>query len=127
MSPENTRLADERLAQLVDTQYEVLAVGTWVCALLFYVVGDTGLTMLVIELGGYEVNPVARAFVDAAGYAGLVLQKSVVLGVLVAAWRTFPTVGNWSPDPWRIVVPATAATVGVYLVGEHVENLATLL
>jgi hypothetical protein len=50
--------------------------------------------------------------VNAAGYAGLVVQKAIALGVLWGIWRFYSTVGGLSRDPWRLVVPAVAAVRG---------------
>lgn len=108
-------------------QYRALVIGLWSCTVLFYGLGDTGLTMVVHQLGGFEVNPVARSFLRTAGYAGLVVQKTLVLGVLAALWRYYPTVGDLSPDPWRLIVPILAATRGAYLVSIHVHNIGVLL
>lgn len=110
-----------------DEQYRLAAVALWQLVLVFYVVGDTGLTAVVLELGGYEASPVARAFVDALGYVGLVVQKALVLVVLGLLWRYYPAIGVDSPDPWRLVVPAIPVLRGIQLVGIHLSNVAVLL
>lgn len=108
-------------------QYRAVVVLLWGCTFLFYGLCDTGLTIVVHYLGGFEVNPVARAFLRAAGYAGLVVHKTIVLGVLAALWHHYPTVGGLSPDPWRLIVPVLAATRGAYLLTLHAHNIGVLL
>jgi hypothetical protein len=108
-------------------QYRAVVVVLWGFTALFYGLGDTGLTVVVQQLGGFESNPVARGFLRKAGYVGLAVHKALVFLVLAALWRYYPTVGAFSPDPWRLVVPALAATRGAYLVGLHAHNISVLL
>ncbi|MFB6152294.1 MAG: hypothetical protein ABEJ40_10865 [Haloarculaceae archaeon] len=108
-------------------QYRLATFALWQLVVLFYVLGDTGLTAVVLELGGFEASPVARAFVDAFGYLGLVLQKALALAVLWLLWRYYPAVGVDSPDPWRLVVPLIPFLRGVQLVAIHLSNIAVLL
>lgn len=109
-----------------DEQYRLATVALWQLVLVFYVVGDTGLTTVVLELGGYEANPVARAFVDALGYVGLVVQKALVLVILGLFWKYYPAIGVESPDPWRLVVPAIPVLRGIQLTAVHLSNVAAL-
>jgi hypothetical protein len=108
-------------------QYRAVVIVLWGCTVLFYGLCDTGLTIVVHYLGGFEVNPVARAFLRTAGYAGLVVHKAIVLGVLAALWQYYPTVGGLSPDPWRLIVPILAGTRGAYLLTLHAHNIGVLL
>jgi|GEM_PF-1464176 len=110
----------------VDPRYRPVTVGTWTLALLVYALGDTGLTTVVLALGGFEANPVARVFLAHLGYAGLVVQKGLAVGLLVGIWRYYPTVGDLSRDPWRLVVPTVAAARGLQLVAIHVSNVLAL-
>jgi len=82
---------------------------------------------VVLELGGYEAHPVARALLSWFGYAGLVVQKAVVLVLLLFCWRYYPAVGVDSPDPWRLVVPAIPFLRGIQLTALHVSNVVALL
>lgn len=107
--------------------YRLLALALWQLVVVLYVVGDTALTAVVLELGGFEANAVARFFIDALGYVGLVVQKGLALACLAVLWRFYPTVGVDSPDPWRLIVPAIPVFRGVQLVAIHVENIAVLL
>ena len=111
----------------VDDRYRRATVAVWAAALLCYGLGDTGLTTVVLALGGFEVNPVARAFIAQLGYPGLAVQKGLVVAVLAGVWRHYPTVGGLSADPWRLVVPAVAAVRGVQLVVIHVSNVTALV
>lgn len=120
----------ERLARWVedaDPRYREPTLALWTLAVAAYVVGDTGLTVLVLELGGYEANPVARALLSWLGYAGLVVQKAAVLVLLVFCWRYYPAVGVDSPDPWRLVVPAIPFLRGIQLTTIHASNVVVLL
>lgn len=116
----------ERIAVSRD-EYTAVALAFWQLAIIFYFVGDTTLTAVVLSLGGFEANPVARAFVDALGYTGLVVQKVLAFAILAALWRFYPAVGVDSPDPWRLVVPAIPFLRGVQLVAIHVGNVLVLL
>jgi hypothetical protein len=109
-----------------DEQYRALSVALWQLVLVFYVFGDTGLTTVVLELGGFEANPVARAFVNALGYPGLLVQKALALAVLAGMWKYYPAIGVDSPDPWRLIVPAIPFLRGVQLVAIHCSNIAAL-
>jgi hypothetical protein len=114
------------LAEPAD-QYRLLAVVLWELALVVYVLGDTGLTTVVLSLGGFEASPVARAFLSTLGYAGLVVQKELALGLVAVVWTYYPTIGDISPDPWRLVVPAILVARGAQLVAIHLSNVAVLL
>ncbi|MEF8852346.1 MAG: hypothetical protein V5A28_08005 [Haloarculaceae archaeon] len=118
-------IAVERVA--VESRYDAVAFALWSLVFFLYAVGDTGLTTVVLELGGFEANPVAQVFVDTAGYAGLVVQKALAVGILWAVWRYYPTVGGLSKDPWRLVVPAIAAVRGAQLVLVHLEHISILV
>lgn len=74
-----------------------------------------------------EMNPVARAFIEILGYPGLAVQKGLAVGLLAVLWRYYPTVGDVSADPWRLMVPTIAAARGLQLVVIHVSNIAVLL
>jgi len=111
----------------VDPRYRPVTVGTWALALVVYALGDTGLTTVVLALGGFEASPVARAFLAHLGYAGLVVQKGLAVAVLVGIWRYYPTVGDRSRDPWRLIVPTVAAARGLQLVAIHVSNVLVLV
>ncbi|MFB6139707.1 MAG: hypothetical protein ABEJ26_04650 [Halosimplex sp.] len=111
----------------VDPRYRPVTAAAWGLALACYALGDTGLTTLVLALGGFEGNPVARAFLEALGYPGLAVQKALAVAALVAVWRHYPTVGGRSADPWRLMVPTVAAARGLQLVAIHLSNLAVLL
>ncbi|ELZ28908.1 hypothetical protein C475_04701 [Halosimplex carlsbadense 2-9-1] len=111
----------------VDPRYRPVTAGTWALALVVYALGDTGLTTAVLALGGFEANPVARAFLAHLGYAGLVVQKGLAVALLVGIWRYYPTVGGRSRDPWRLVVPTVAAARGLQLVAIHVSNVLALV
>lgn len=120
----------ERLISWADhaePRYREPTLALWALAVAVYGLGDTGLTIVVLELGGYEANPVARALLTQLGYAGLVLQKVVAFALLLLCWRYYPTVGDRSPDPWRLVVPAVPFLRGLQLVAIHVGNAAVLL
>lgn len=120
----------ERLIRWVEhaePRYREPTLALWTLAVAVYVVGDTGLTVLVLELGGYEANPVARALLSWLGYAGLIVQKAGVVTMLVLCWRYYPTVGVDSPDPWRLVVPAVPFLRGIQLIAIHVSNVVVLL
>ncbi|QPV61225.1 hypothetical protein I7X12_10610 [Halosimplex litoreum] len=111
----------------VDPRYRPVTAGTWALALVVYAVGDTGLTTVVLALGGFEANPIARAFLATLGYPGLVVQKGLAVALLVGIWRYYPTVGDASRDPWRLVVPTIAAARGLQLVAIHVSNVLVLV
>ena len=111
----------------VESRSDAAALALWSLVLVLYGVGDTGLTTVVLELGGFEASPVAQAFVNAAGYAGLVVQKALALGILWGIWRFYPTVGGMSRHPWRLVVPAIAAVRGAHLVSIHLEHVSILV
>lgn len=115
------------LYRQVHPRYRPVTVGVWGVVVVFYALGDTGLTTLVLAMGGFEMNPVARAFIETLGYPGLVVQKALAAGLLVGCWRYYPTVGEFSADPWRLVVPTIAAARGLQLVAIHVSNLIVLL
>jgi len=51
-------------------------------------VGDVVLTFAGLSLCFTEANPIARAFIDVAGHAGLVGLKLAALAVLFAVYRT---------------------------------------
>jgi hypothetical protein len=130
METNNTRARYERAASLLgvtDERYRPVAAALWGCTLLFYAVGDTGLTVVVLELGGVEANSVAQAFYAAGGYMGLVVQKLLALAVLWVIWRYYPAVGSASPDPWRLIVPAIPFLRGIQLVTLHTSNISALL
>ncbi|MFB6307945.1 MAG: hypothetical protein ABEH35_01320 [Haloarculaceae archaeon] len=110
-----------------DSQYRGITLALWELVVVFYVLGDTGLTTIVLELGGHEANTVARMFVSALGYPGLVVQKVVTVLVLLLLWRHYPTFGVSSPDPWRLIVPAIPVLRGIQLVAIHISNIAVLL
>jgi len=116
----------ERIAVSRD-EYTAVALATWQLAIVFYLVGDTTGTAIVLSLGGFEASPVARAFVDVLGYPGLVAQKILVFALLAALWRYYPAIGVDSPDPWRLIVPAIPLLRGVQLVAIHVSNAVVLL
>jgi len=105
----------------------MIVLGVWGSALLFYGFGDTGLTIVVHELGGFETNPIAQTFLQTFGYAGLIFHKMLIIGVLAALWHYFPTVSDLSPDPWRLIIPALATIRGISLVSIHVHNIGVLL
>jgi hypothetical protein len=111
----------------IESGYGAVTVALWGLVVGLYALGDTGLTTVVLELGGFEANPVARAFFETAGYAGLVVQKALAVGILWAIWRYYPTVGDLSPDPWRLVVPAIAAARGGQLVALHLQHISILV
>jgi len=111
----------------IGSGYGAVTVALWGLVVGLYAVGDTGLTTVVLELGGFEANPIGRAFVGVAGYAGLVVQKALAVGILWAVWRYYPTVGDFSPDPWRLIVPAIAAFRGGQLVVLHVQHISVLV
>jgi hypothetical protein len=54
---------------------------------LFAAVGDLLLTLLGLSLCFSEANPFARAFIDAAGGAGLAALKLAALGLLFGVYR----------------------------------------
>ncbi|WP_123535563.1 hypothetical protein [Halosimplex salinum] len=111
----------------VHPRYRPVTVGVWGFVLAFYGLGDTGLTTVVLALGGFEASPVARLFLDYLGYAGLVVQKGAAITLLALVWRYYPTVGGLSADPWRLVVPTLAAARGLHLVAIHLWNVAILV
>jgi len=111
----------------VDPRYRPVTAAAWALALACYAVGDTGLTTVVLALGGFEANPVARAFLAHLGYAGLVVQKGLAVALLAGVWRYYPTVGGHSRDPWRLVVPTVAAARGLQLIAIHCSNVLVLL
>lgn len=119
------RIAIERV--VIENRYDAAAFALWTLVLGLYAVGDTGLTTVVLELGGFEASPVAQVFVNTAGYAGLVVQKALAVGLLWAIWRYYPTVGGLSRDPWRLVVPAIAAARGGQLVVIHLQHISVLV
>ena len=118
-------IAIERVA--IESRYDATAFALWTLVVGLYALGDTGLTTVVLELGGFEASPVAQAFVNTAGYAGLVVQKALAVGILWAIWRYYPTVGGLSRDPWRLVVPAIAAVRGAQLVLLHLQHISILV
>lgn len=137
MSTESTAGAFERARQRADSiavervsvrsRYDAVAFALWTLVFGLYGLGDTGLTTVVLELGGFEASPVAQVFVNTAGYAGLVVQKALAVGVLWAIWRYYPAVGGLSRDPWRLVVPAIAAVRGAQLVLLHLQHISLLV
>jgi hypothetical protein len=127
MSSETVRQRLYRFDLGIADGYRAVVVALWVCTILFYGLCDTGLTIVVLHQGGVEINPVARAFLQTAGYAGLVVHKTIVLGVLGVLWQYYPTVGGLSPDPWRLVVPILAGTRGAHLLTLHAHNVGVLL
>lgn len=65
--------------------------GTVLWALVLgFALADTLLTVVGLELGLSEANPVARSMLSMFGVAGLVLLKGVSLGLLAAIVRTIP-------------------------------------
>ena len=113
--------------ELSPAEYRLIERSLWGFVVLFYAVGDTGLTTVVLELGGFEASPVATVFFQTAGYAGLVVQKVLAVGLLWLIWRYYPTVGGLSKDPWRLIVPGIAAVRGIQLVSLHLQNISILL
>jgi hypothetical protein len=111
----------------IESRYDAVAFALWTAVLALYALGDTGLTTVVLELGGFEASPVAQVFVNTAGYAGLVAQKVLAIGLLWAIWRYYPTVGELSRDPWRLIVPAIAAVRGGQLVLLHLQHISILV
>jgi len=122
-----TRMRAARWYRQIHPRYRVVTVGAWGLVFALYAVGDTGLTTLVLAMGGFEMNPVARAFIDVLGYPGLAVQKGIAVALLALIWRYYPTVGTLPADPWRLVVPTIAAARGLQLVLIHASNIAVLL
>lgn len=119
--------ARETLPTVDVPRYGAVAVAAWVAAVLLYGFGDTGTTIVSLELGGLEASPVPRMFLEALGYAGLVLNKALVIGLCWLVWRFYPSVGGIGPDPFRLAVPALLAARGVWLVVHNAGVIATLL
>lgn len=108
-------------------EYRTVAVGAWVFAVAFYAFGDTGSTIVSMQLGGIEDAVVAAWFYDVAGYLGLVVNKLLVVGVCWLAWRHYPSVGSVGPDPYRLVIPVLMGVRGVWLVANNVSVIAVLV
>lgn len=119
--------ARETLPAVRRPEYRTVAVVAWVLAVVFYGLGDTGTSIVSLELGGIEVSPVPRLFLETLGYLGLVVNKALVIGLCWAVWRFYPSVGGIGPDPFRLVVPALLAARGAWLVVHNAGVIASLL
>jgi hypothetical protein len=107
--------------------YAFVATSVWAAALAFYVAGDTGSTIVSLELGGFESAVVAGWFLESFGYLGLVLNKLLVVGVCWLLWRRYPSVAGVGPDPFRLVIPVVMLARGVWLTVHNVGVVAALL
>jgi hypothetical protein len=78
--------------------------GRWLWSLVAVsFVLDIGLTYYGLDIGLREGNPVARAFFEAFGVVeSMVLMKSVVVGMALAAWVSIP-------ERYRPVIPIGVA------------------
>ena len=107
--------------------YSSVVLASWAAAVVFYAVGDTSTTIVSLELGGLEASPVPRWFLETMGYAGLVLNKALVVGACWLVWRFYPSVGGIGPDPFRLAIPALMAARGVWLVANNLSVISVLL
>ncbi|WP_284011216.1 DUF5658 family protein [Haloarcula pelagica] len=74
-----------------------------------FALADTVLTVIGLELGLSEANPVARSALSLLGPAGLVLLKGFSLGLLAVIVRTVP--GRFEPAALLgFCLPQAAAT-----------------
>lgn len=98
----------------------------WVLAVATYGVGDTGSTIILLELGGHEGAWLARWFLELAGYVGLVVHKLLILGVCAAVWRWYPAPFGLERDPWRLVVPVLMIVYGLGLLENNIGVILEL-
>lgn len=119
--------ARETLPAISPPSYRRVAVGAWIAAVALYCVGDTGTTIVSMELGGIETSMVPLWFYQTFGYLGFVLNKLLVLSVCWVAWRFYPSVGRIGPDPYRLVIPVLLVGRGAWLLHNNVSVITALL
>lgn len=107
--------------------YSRVALAAWAAAVVLYCVGDTGTTIVSLQLGGIEDAAVATWFLETLGYAGLVANKLLVVAVCWLAWRYYPSVAGVGPDPFRLVIPGLMVLRGGWLVLNNVSVIASLV
>jgi hypothetical protein len=98
----------------------------WALAVFLYAAGDTGTTIVSLELGGIEAAPVAAAFLDALGYPGLVVNKALVVALCYVCWKHYPDPFDVGVRPYRAVIPALMAARGAWLVANNVAVIIDL-
>lgn len=108
-------------------EYRTVVAAMWVAAVVCYVAGDTGTTIVSLSLGGIEAAPVAGWFLEIGGYAGLVANKALVVSVCVVVWRLYPSIGAVGPDPFRLVIPAAMIVRGLWLTTHNLTVIAALV
>lgn len=81
----------------------------WFVALAAMLI-DVTLTVHGLQLGLRELNPVARAFLDAAGALGLYFLKLIAVLVAVCGRKLIPTRYGWLV-PLALALPSTIAVV----------------
>lgn len=119
--------ARKTLPSIAPPSYQQVAMGAWLAAVALYCVGDTGTTIVSMELGGFEASPIPLWFYQTLGYVGLVLNKLLVVGLCWVAWRLYPSIGDIGPDPYRLAIPLLMVGRGAWLVLNNVSVIAALV
>lgn len=82
----------------------------WTATILLVLatVTDVASTWVTLSTGPYvETVPISRWALQTAGWGGLIVKDALVTGLLLIVWR-------YTPIPYRLAIPATAAAVRVY-------------
>ncbi|MCL9816836.1 hypothetical protein [Natronocalculus amylovorans] len=90
----------------------------WLCAIVFYGIGDTVTTMWGLSTGGVaEIGPIVGPLVDGYGTLGLFTAKIGSFVVFFGVWKLL-----WLP--LRLAIPLALSVVGV---GVTVWNLFAIV
>lgn len=107
--------------------YAALSTAAWIAAIALYAVGDTGTSVLSMQLGGIETSPIPLWFYEQLGYVGLVVNKLLVVGVCWLVWRYYPSIGGVGPDPYRLFIPLIMTGRGAWLVHNNASVITALV
>jgi hypothetical protein len=81
----------------------------WLLGIYEYVLGDLGTTMLGLRRGFDEAHPVSAVILDLSGVYGMLIAKTVVLGLAYILYRQ-------SPEAWQRGVPIGLFAIGLIIV-----------
>jgi len=104
--------------------------GLWMTLILFYFVGDIATTITLLELGGYESNPLVASIINGWGYLVYIGFKAVFVGLIAVLWYlpTFPAQHLGVPAwPYRSAILSMFALRGPLLVAWNSYVIYSLL
>lgn len=119
--------ARKTLPTIQTPRYRTVGIVAWAAAIIFYGFGDTGTSIVSMQLGGIEASPIPLWFYTQLGYLGLAINKLLVIAICWLAWHWYPSLGDIGPDPYRLVIPILMTARGAWLVANNVDVILSLV